>query len=129
MVGTEPLYKTIAKTVLSSAFGDHRFQPLTEEEMEKIDIEISVMSPQKKIDSWKEIVLGRDGVIIEKNNRSAVYLPQVALEQGWNVEETLNHLCEKAGLKTDDWRSGCAFKTFTAQVFAELFKDLSVKES
>ncbi len=68
MVGTEPLYKTIAKTVLSSAFGDHRFQPLTEEEMEKIDIEISVMSPpkKKKIDSWKEIVLGRDGVIIEK---------------------------------------------------------------
>ncbi len=120
---TDTLHRTVTKTVLKSAFKDSRFNPLTKEEMNEIDIEISVMSPQKQVDSWKEILLGRDGIILMKNGRGALYLPQVALEQGWDVETALGHLSEKAGLKKDDWKKGCSFKTFTAQVFGETFKD------
>ncbi|MGC9329484.1 MAG: AmmeMemoRadiSam system protein A, partial [Candidatus Hinthialibacter sp.] len=125
--GDQPLYRAAANTVLLSAFGDRRFSPLEKNELDEIDIEISVMSPMKTIDSWKEIVLGRDGITLEKKGRSALYLPQVALQQGWTVEETLSHLCEKAGLKSDDWKTGCTFRTFTAQVFGETFRDLSVE--
>jgi AmmeMemoRadiSam system protein B/AmmeMemoRadiSam system protein A len=124
-----PLYKTVSNTVLLSAFGDRRFPPLTEDEMKDIDIEISVLSPMKTIQSWKEIVLGRDGIIVEKQGKSAVYLPQVALEQGWTIEDTLSHLCQKAGLSEDDWKSDCRFKTFTAQVFGETFKKLTNEKS
>ncbi|RJP28577.1 MAG: AmmeMemoRadiSam system protein B [Candidatus Omnitrophota bacterium] len=121
----QELHKTVARTVLLSALRDQRFQPVQKEELEKIDIEISVMSPQTTVNSWKEIVLGRDGIIVEKGGRSALYLPQVALEQGWDVEETLSHLCEKARLDKDAWKSGCTFKTFSAQVFGETFNQLN----
>jgi len=128
MQSPEPLYRNVSQTVLSSAFGDHRFNQLTQEELKDVTIEISVMSPQREIESWKQIVLGRDGIIIEKNGKSSVYLPQVALEQGWDIETTLNHLSEKAGLKTDDWKEGCKFTTFTAQVFGEGYKTLTKEE-
>ena len=124
LTGTDTLDRTVASTVLLSAFQDTRFNPLQKDELPKVDIEISVMSPMKEIASWKDIVLGRDGVVLEKNGRSALFLPQVALEQGWNVEETLSQLSKKAGLNPDDWKSGCRFKTFTAQVFGEKYKNL-----
>ncbi len=120
----QPLFKAVPNTVLLSAFSDRRFEPLEEKELNEIDIEISVMSPMKTIDSWKEIVLGRDGIVVEKNGRRALYLPQVALEQGWNIEDTLSHLCEKASLNANDWKSGCSFQTFTAQVFGETFREM-----
>ena len=129
MSATDPLYKVIAQTAILSAFNDTRFRPLQSDELEKLDLEISVLSPFQPIDSWNEIVLGRDGVLIEKNGRSAVFLPQVALEQGWTVEDTLTALCKKAGLKPDDWRSDCTLKTFTAQVFGESFKKLTHVDS
>ncbi len=128
MQSPEPLYRNVSQTVLSSAFQDHRFNQLTKEELKDVTIEISVMSPQQEIESWKQIVLGRDGIIINKKGKSAVYLPQVALEQGWDVEATLNHLSEKAGLKTDDWKEDCKFITFTAQVFGEGYKTLTKEE-
>lgn len=123
--GEDNLYQTVARTVLFSALKDRRFQPVEKEELADIDIEISVMSPREKVDSWKDIVLGRDGIILEKGQRSALYLPQVALEQGWNIEDTLSHLSEKAGLEKDAWKSDCHFQTFTAQVFGETFRELT----
>ncbi|MBD3266809.1 AmmeMemoRadiSam system protein A, partial [bacterium] len=122
--GSEPLHRMIPKTALLSAFRDTRFQPLQKDELEDIDIEISILSPMKSVESWQDIVLGRDGIRIEKAGKSALYLPQVALEQGWGVEETLAHLCEKAGLKSDDWKKNCHLKTFSAQVFGETFRKL-----
>lgn len=122
--GDQPLYRAVPSTVLLSAFSDNRFEPLKKNELTETDIEISSMSPMTPIASWKEIVLGRDGVVLEKNGRQALFLPQVALEQGWNVEETLDHLSQKAGLNADAWKSDCNFKTFTAQVFGETFKNL-----
>ena len=123
------LSHTVSDTALLSAFGDHRFETLEPEELKKIDIEISVMSPMKKVTDWKDIVLGRDGMRIMKNGRSALFLPQVALEQGWNLEETLQYLCRKAGMDSMDYKSGAEFETFTAQVFGEKFLDLQgIKE-
>ncbi len=121
----EPLYKSVARTVLLSALSDRRFQPVEKKELDKIDIEISVMSPRKKVKSWKQIVLGRDGIILEKDKHKALYLPQVALEQGWTIEDTLSHLAEKAGLEKNAWKSDCSFQTFTAQVFGETFRQLT----
>ena len=87
--------------------------------MEKIRIEISALSPHRKVESCKDIVIGRHGVIIEKNGRRAVFLPQVAPEQGWNLQETLTHLSIKAGLSSDAWKQGASFRVFEARVFHE----------
>ena len=77
------------------------------------------MTPYELIDEPDDIVLGRDGIVLRKNGRSSVYLPQVAPEQGWTLEETLNHLSMKAGLPQDAWRSGAQLLTFQAEVFSE----------
>ena len=122
--GDKTLSHTVSDTILLSAFSDHRFEPLQENELNKIDIEISIMSPMKKISDWKEIVLGRDGLRIMKHGYSALFLPQVALEQGWNLEDTLQYLCRKAGLNADDYKSGAEFETFTAQVFGEKYHEI-----
>ncbi|HXK92508.1 MAG TPA: AmmeMemoRadiSam system protein A, partial [bacterium] len=122
-----PLYEAAAQTVLLSALRDRRFEPVHESELKDIEIEISILSPLRPAASWKEIMLGRDGIVISKAGRQALFLPQVALEQGWNIEETLSQLCLKAGLDKQDWQSDCAFQTFTAQVFGETYRDLTVQ--
>lgn len=122
-----PLYEAAAQTVLLSALRDRRFEPVHESELKDIEIEISILSPLRPAASWKEIMLGRDGIVISKAGRQALFLPQVALEQGWNIEETLSQLCLKAGLEKQDWQSDCAFQTFTAQVFGETYRDLTVQ--
>ena len=122
------LHEAVADRVIRSAFADHRFSPLQEEELKEIEIEISVMTPLRSVPSHEDIVLGRDGIVVEKRGKSAIYLPQVALDQGWDVDETLGHLCEKAGLVSDAWKEGCSFKTFQAQVFGERFKSIEGAE-
>ena len=64
-------------------------------------------------------MLGRDGVYLIKGGRRAVYLPQVAVEQGWDLDETLSSLARKAGLGSDAWKEGARFEVFQAQVFHE----------
>jgi len=113
------VWRAVLGEAVNAAFNDRRFPPLAPEEFDKIDIEISVLTPPRKIDSHKKIVIGRDGVILSKNGRSAVFLPQVAPEQGWGVEEMLRHLSSKAGLPADAWKSGAAFEVFQAEVFGE----------
>ena len=77
------------------------------------------MTPLKPIAKSSEIVLGRDGVVIQKSGRSAVFLPQVAPEQGWSLTQMLDELCLKAGLPRDAWKSGASFQVFQADVFSE----------
>ena len=72
------------------------------------------------MESYADIVIGRHGIVLSKGLHSAVFLPQVASEQGWGLEETLSHLAKKAGLKANDWKSGCEFHVFEAIVFHEL---------
>ena len=85
---------------------------------QKTEIEISVLTPYKLISNADEIILGRDGVVVRKNNRQAVFLPQVATEMNWNKEQLLENLCRKAGLQSDDWKDAQLF-TFQAEVFEE----------
>ena len=104
---------------MNSSLNDWRFRPVNTSELKDIDIEISALTPPVKINSYKDIVIGRDGVILSKDGRSAVFLPQVAPEQGWNLAEMLSNLAEKAGLDADAWKSGAEFQTFQAIVFGE----------
>ena len=119
MVGNEPLCKMAGTMALQAAFQDNRFRPLAADELKDVEIEISVLTPMKPVAGVSDIVVGRDGVLLMKEGRSAVFLPQVATEQGWNREEMLDHLCLKAGLKAGSWREGARFSTFQAIVFGE----------
>lgn len=121
IIAKEPLYLGVRDMAIAASTEDPRFPAMTAEELDDVDIEISVLSPLRKIDDPKEIVMGRHGVIVRDTYRSGVYLPQVATETGWSKEEFLNSLCaSKAGMNPDAWKKGkCDIYTFTAQVFSE----------
>ena len=121
IAGTGPLHNTIADLAIEAATGDPRFQHISPEQIDKIDIEISVLSPLKKIKSPDEINIPGHGVVVRRGSRSGVYLPQVADETGWNKEEFLTSLCaHKAGLPRDAWKDPATeLYTFTAEVFGE----------
>ncbi|MEN8806015.1 MAG: AmmeMemoRadiSam system protein B [Desulfobacterales bacterium] len=114
-----PLCHVVGRMALQAAFNDRRFSHLKDSELEEIDIEISVLTPLKPVDGPADIVVGRDGVMLRQSDRSALFLPQVAPEQGWNRDEMLGHLCRKAGLSETAWKDGASFYTFQAQVFSE----------
>ena len=119
MAEDKPLIQVVGAMALQSAFNDRRFQSLVKRELDDVEIEISVLTPYKEIDTEKEIVIGRDGVVLKKGMYSAVYLPQVAPGQGWDVVETLEHLCRKAGLPSGAYKQGAQLYTFQAIVFGE----------
>ncbi|RLC08035.1 MAG: TIGR00296 family protein [Deltaproteobacteria bacterium] len=115
-----PLCHVVGTMALQAAFNDRRFTPLTLKEFPEIEIEISVLTPSRRVSRAEDILVGRDGVILRKGGRSAVFLPQVAPEQGWNREQMLAHLSRKAGLSSDGWKADDAqFFTFQAIVFSE----------
>ena len=96
----------------------YRFMPVEAKELPDIEIEISVLSPLKKIDDIAEIELGKHGIYIEKGRHTGVFLPQVATETGWNKEEYLGHCArDKAGLDWDGWKTANIY-IFTATVFS-----------
>ena len=113
-----PLYEAIQQMALSAAFNDSRFSPLIKEELNKVEIEISVLTVPKK-STIDEIELGKHGVIIKSGSKSGVFLPQVAGETGWNKEQFLSELCsQKAGLDPKCYLDPKVdIKTFEAQVF------------
>ncbi|MEI7898833.1 MAG: AmmeMemoRadiSam system protein B [bacterium] len=113
------IWQVVREQALNAAFHDPRFSPVQAAELGEIDIEISILTPPRPAGSWKEIEIGRHGMVLSKGGRSAVFLPQVAPEQGWDIEETLTHLSMKAGLPQDAWRSGAEYLVFEAQVIHE----------
>ncbi len=116
---TFPLYYGTVTAALGAALHDPRFAPVRESELARLAIEVTVLSPRRPIASYREIQIGIHGVVLEKGGRAALFLPQVAPEQGWTVEPMLDALAEKAGLAKDDWRSGARLSVFTGQVFQE----------
>lgn len=114
-----PLALTVARMALAAALQDPRFPAVTAAELPGLAIEISALSPSTPIAGPEAIVVGRDGVVLGKEGRSAVFLPQVAPEQGWSRDELLDQLCAKAGLARDCWRRGATLSTFQADVFRE----------
>ena len=141
IIGEAPLAAGVVHNAVASATRDPRFHPVEPNEEPDLEIEISVLTPLRRIGGFEEIVVGRHGVLLEKEPgggppdapdqagsprlsasrrvRRAVFLPQVAPEQGWSRDEMLRHLALKAGLGPDDWKSGCTFHVFEAQVFGE----------
>ena len=100
-----PLYEMVAEMARSAAFEDPRFMPVSREELDDIDIEISVLTPMRRIQSIDEFELHRHGIYIRKGYRSGTFLPQVADEVNWTKEEFVGHYSQdKAGLGWDGWR-------------------------
>lgn len=115
-----PLKETVYEMAYHAAFHDPRFPPLTVEELPEIDLEISVLTKPKTIESPQLIRLGQDGIILSKDNCRALFLPQVASEQGWDLEATLSALSRKAGLPPKAWKnSDSHFEVFQAEYFNE----------
>ncbi|MCD4770721.1 MAG: AmmeMemoRadiSam system protein B [Bacteroidales bacterium] len=115
----EPLYKIVGQMAQSAAFSDSRFRPLTKKEFETVKIEISVLSPLKKIDNINKIILNRHGVYIRKDFRSGTFLPQVANGKNWTVEEFLGYIArDKAGIGWLGWKDAEIF-IYEAFVFGE----------
>jgi AmmeMemoRadiSam system protein B/AmmeMemoRadiSam system protein A len=116
---TYPLYFAVVRAALDAALHDPRFPAVAGSELPRLEVEVTVLSAPRPVPSWKTIELGKHGIVLEKAGRRALFLPQVATEQGWNLEQTLTALAEKAGLPRDGWREGAGFSVFTGQVFEE----------
>lgn len=122
IIGRLPLYQTVTQMAIAAATQDHRFVPVTQKELDDVDVEISVLSEPKQIQNVDEIKMGIHGVIVGRGpfNRG-VFLPQVATETGWTKEEFLSQLCsQKAGLPGDCWKDpNTKIEIFSAEVFSE----------
>lgn len=121
LTGTAPLFLAVRDNAINAAVSDFRFPTVTLAELKDIDIEISAMTPLQPISDYKTIRLKTDGVIIRKGGRQAVYLPQVAEETGWSLDEFLGNLCLKAGLPYNSFKEAkdMEFLIFQASVFSE----------
>jgi len=120
MTADKPLGQVVGAMALQAAFNDRRFSPLKPDELQDVQIEISVLTPYTAVPGPEAIRIGRDGILIRKDQKSAVFLPHVATEQGWDLEQTLEALCRKAGLAAGAWRRDMLFFTFQAIVFYEV---------
>ena len=124
-----PLWQSIKEATKAAAFEDPRFLPLTKEEIDKIIIEISVLTNPKMIetserknpeDILREIEIGKDGLMMEYSGYSGLLLPQVPVEQSWDAEHFLQELCKKAGVSPKTWKNkSCKIYKFQAQIFSE----------
>jgi AmmeMemoRadiSam system protein B/AmmeMemoRadiSam system protein A len=115
----QPLYKSVIMNAINACVNDRRFMPVSQDELNDITIEISALTVPAPISSPDQIRIGIDGVVLNKNGSSAVFLPQVAPEQGWDVEQMLTQLSLKARLPADAWKQGASFLVFQAAVFGE----------
>lgn len=115
----KPLYHLVQEMAVSAATRDPRFYPMKQEDLADFDLEISVLSPLRKVESPEEVVVGEHGLYLEKNFSRGVLLPQVAVEHNWDRETFLNQTALKAGLKKEDWKEGADIYVFSAEVFGE----------
>lgn len=114
----QPLGDAVIQSAVSAA-RDPRFPHLEPAELNHVTVEVSALSAAHRVAGPEAIEVGRHGVILSKGNHRALFLPQVATEQGWDRATMLDYLARKAGLPTDGWRRGAFFEVFTAQVFGE----------
>lgn len=116
----ESLFKVVIDTAASAATQDYRFSPVTEEELPEINIEISVLSPLKRIADINEIEVGKHGIYLEKKYWKGLLLPQVATKYHWNVQQFLEQTCSKAGLPHSAWKDPeTKINIFSAEIFHE----------
>jgi len=128
MVARMPLQRCIKEMAIAAAAHDRRFPPVRPDELDRIEIEISVLTPMIKVSDPTIIKVGRDGLYIKKGMRTGVLLPQVPVENGWDRETFLAYTCRKAGLPLDSWKKGAEIYRFEAQVFGEKERGKSASE-
>jgi AmmeMemoRadiSam system protein A len=114
----EPLFRDVIGNAVKSAFSDPRFPELGRDELDGVRVGVSVLGPMTAIERPAEIVIGRDGVQLEGAGHSAVFLPQVAVEQGWDTTALLEELSLKAGLPRGAWHES-SLSTFRTESFRE----------
>jgi MEMO1 family protein len=115
----EPLYKTVQQMAVAASTQDYRFTPVKPNEVKELGLEISVLTPMRKINSIDEIELGKHGIYIKKGSRGGTFLPQVATETGWTKDEFLGYCAQdKAGIGWDGWKDADIF-IYEALVFSE----------
>lgn len=114
--GIKPLVEAVIDNAASAAVNDPRFTPVQPADLAPLRVEVSVLSPLRAVPGPEAIEVGRHGILLSKGRRQAVFLPQVATEQGWDLTTTLDHLAVKAGLPANAWRQDCAFQVFTAEI-------------
>lgn len=121
ILGQKPIWEEVIELTISSASKDPRFPPVKYSELNEIEIEISVLTPPEKISDATEIEMGKHGVIVKKDYRQGVFLPQVAKETLWDRDTFLNELCsQKAGLPPDAWKDkDTELFIFSAIIFNE----------
>ncbi len=116
----KPLFETVQEMAECAAFSDPRFPPLVPEELDGVEIEISVLSPFEKITDLEKIQVGQHGIMVRRGFQSGLLLPQVATEYHWDRDQFLSHTCQKAGLPAAAWRTGnLEVEIFSAVVFSE----------
>jgi AmmeMemoRadiSam system protein B/AmmeMemoRadiSam system protein A len=114
-----PLYQRVQETAVAAASSDPRFPALTAKELDEVNIEVSVLSPLRRVTDPQQIHIGTHGLVISQAGQQGVLLPQVALEEGWDRGEFLENLCLKAGLAHNCWTNNATLYAFTAVVFEE----------
>lgn len=118
IIAHEPLYLNVWNMARAAAFHDPRFPPLAAAEWPEVSMEISVLDQPSRCPDPARIEIGRDGLILSYMGRSGVFLPQVPVEQGWNLNEYLDHLCIKAGVPKGSWKKpGAELFWYQALVF------------
>lgn len=116
-----PLNETVAHCAVSAAVNDPRFRPVTADELPKLDIEISVLTPLTRVTSLDSIKIGRDGLMIQLGQSRGLLLPQVATEYDWDRKTFLEQTCQKAGLPSDSYKDPDAILyRFQAIIFREV---------
>ena len=115
------LNETVARMAVESATHDPRFDPVTPEELSRLVINISALSPLVEVDGEGAIVIGKHGVVLKVRGRTGVFLPEVPVENGWNAVQLLDRLCtEKMGVPAGSWREeGAVIRVFESERFAE----------
>jgi len=125
-----PLIEMVVEMAKASATADQRFfdEPITVNELQKLDIEISVLSPLQRTDDPLSLRLGVDGIYIKKGFQTGCFLPQVATETNWSKEQFLSYCCaHKAGMTPDAWKdSETEVYLFTAEVFGAAFREIAI---
>ena len=115
----DPLAQTIARCARLACTEDPRFPALTAAEVDTLDVEISVLGTFQRVVSLEEIIVGQHGLLIERDKRRGLLLPQVATEYQWTAERFVEQTCRKAGLPPDSWQRGATLYRFEAEVFGK----------
>lgn len=113
-----PLFQVVGEMAVACAFHDDRFLSLKKDDLDNIIVDITILTEPRKVENYQDIKIGKDGIILKKIGSdgqiitSSVFLPQVPPSLGWDLQTTLEHLSQKAGLGKDGWKENCEFEVF-----------------